>query len=315
MNRTLGEWVESLIDKDENIKSIVNQYTIGIDPCIRLANVINIMDVDKQNELKNRIEHYINGDDKKEEINPRPKVELRSNNDTKDATKELEEHLPGKNIFVSFLRAITSLGNKNIEPDWDNTPKNFLIYYRTSALQPRAVRDIFNRFKSLYKYTNNDIIKINDDNVKLYFGIKIDCSMEYGFKQKSEYTRIGTFKINQSTLEFLQNIDASSLKSLKSIIINLDINKLKLFCSIKNDMNNFDPGYNETKKIINIHDDVISFGYYGIGKWNYSNLNDDELIIFKQKLNDFVFSTRWFDKVLINVVSSNYYVYFNIKIK
>lgn len=68
-----------------------------------------------------------------------------------------------------------------------------------------------------------------------------------------------------------------------------------------------------SKPIIN--DNVISFGYYGYGKWENGEINTSELENIKLNFKNFLSKNKWVDKVQISVTAKDFWIYLNIKIK
>ena len=80
-------------------------------------------------------------------------------------------------------------------------------------------------------------------------------------------------------------------------------------------MEQFRPGYFEKKSIPIINDRIISFAYYGIGKWDNGKLDENELQKIKNNFNNWLISKKWGTKVLISVKPSSFWLYLNIKLK
>lgn len=309
---SIGEWVESLID-DDYIRNIVNRYTKDIDYSVDLSNAINILDENIQNDIKSQIENYLeNGIEEKE-----PDIIASTNLEQikEDVSNEItisEITISGKGIFTSFLKSLTGLGRKECIPDWGKCPNDFLIYYYYSNLQYDDVKQIFSRFKSLTRYI--DLLDYQKNELDLYFGIKCSGELEYGIKYDSNIP-IGRFKLSQSTIKWICQIDSKSAASLKKEIVNLTYNDIILFGKIKLDMEQFRPGYFEKKSIPIINDRIISFAYYGIGKWDNGKLDENELQKIKNNFNNWLISKKWGTKVLISVKPSSFWLYLNIKLK
>ena len=301
---SLGEWVESLID-DIYIQNIVNRYTKEIHPSIRLSNAINILDDRSQNEIKSQIKHYLeNGIEEKE---PR----FSASTDLEPLT-ESEITVAGKGVFTSFLKVITALGQKECQPVWEKCPDNFLIFYLIPNQQSEIVKQIFNRFKSLTNYI--DLIDYQKNEISLYFGIKCDGQFEYGFNYDMQLP-IGQFKLSKSVVKWICQLESKSAFSLKKELVNLTYSDIITLGHIKLDMLSFQPGYHEKKLNPIIKDRVISFGYYGIGKWDNGKLDEGELQNIKSNFTTWLLSKKWGSKVLISVKPMSFWVYLNIKLK
>ena len=101
---SLGEWIESLMN-DEYVRNIVARYTKDSDHSIDLSNAINILDDKTKQEIKAQIDYYLeNGIEEKE-------PQFTASTDLEPLT-ESEITVAGKGIFISFLKSLTSLGQK-----------------------------------------------------------------------------------------------------------------------------------------------------------------------------------------------------------
>jgi hypothetical protein len=301
---SLGEWVESLID-DEYVKNIVIRYTKDIDPTIRLANAINILEEDEKKEMKRLIQHYLqNGIEEKE-----PQFTIST--DLEPLT-ESEVGVAGKGIFTSFLKCLTSLGQKEKEADFKNCPNNFLIFYFFPNLDSQVVKQIFTRFRSLTNYL--DLINYQENQTNLYFGIKCDGQFEYGISYQT-LTQIGQFKLSKSIMKWICQIESKSASSLKKQLVNLTYQDIINLGQIKSDLLNFNPGYHESKLPVTVSDRIISIGYFGVGKWDNGKLDEGELNNVKSNFSTFALSKRWGDKILISIKPESFWVKIHIKLK
>ena len=248
---SLGEWVESLYE-DDYIKNIVNRYISDITPDIILSNAINILDENTKAEIKSQIEDYQkNGIQDKE-------TEVVVSTDTEKLLESTEITIAGKGIFTSFLKTLTALGQKDVNPSKDKCPDNFLLFYHYPNLSAEDVKTIFGRFKSLTRYI--EMIDYGKNEVDLYFGIKCDGTFEYGILYE-EFLPIGQFKLSQSIIKWIVQLDSKSASSLKKELVNLNYTDILLLGKIKTDMKDFNPGYHEQKSKPTIIEKVISFGY------------------------------------------------------
>lgn len=221
---------------------------------------------------------------------------------------ESDEIIGGKTIFVSFLKAITALGRKNMNKI-DN--KDYLFIFKSDLIDVDQLKSIFYRFKSLTMF-----VKIIEkfSNCCLYYGIKSNLSFEYGFSTVDKYLPIGQFKLTKSNLNWLKVLPSPSTDVLKRNIISLDINDVVLFSKINSSISTFDLKF-EKFTGPNIKGDVITYGYYGIGKWNSSNLDESEHTTLKSSFKNWISKYKWSERILVSVNYNSYWVYFNIKIK
>jgi hypothetical protein len=304
---SLGEWIESLMD-DEYIRNIVARYTGDIDPSIQISNAINILDNKVQDEIKEQIDSYLqNGiEDKDPEI-----ITSTETDDLMESMVQGEISVAGKGIFSSFLKSLTALGQKESNPNWDKCPEDFLIYYHFD-LNSQDVKIVFSRFKSLIRYEN--FIDYGKNEISLYFGIKCNGQFEYGIAYDI-LNPIGQFKLSKSTINWILKLESKSAQSLKKELVNLSHSDILTLGSIKMDMKNFNPGYHEKRSYPTLKDRVISFGYYGVGKWDNGKLDDGELMNIKNNFNTWIISKKWVGKILFSINPQSFWLWIHIKIK
>lgn len=301
---SLGEWVESLIG-DDYVKNIVSRYTQDINPDVDLSNAINVLDEKIQNDIRQQLENYTkSGIEDKE-------PDMIASTDTEELM-ESEVTTAGKGIFSSFMKTLTALGLKDSKPNWEKCPDDYLIFYHYQDLDAPSVKQIFERFKSLVRYSG--MIDYGKNEVSLYYGIKCDGTFEYGISYDS-LSKIGQFKLSQSVVRWIVSMDLSAASSLKKELVNLTYSDIVTLGKIKTDMTTFTPGYFEKRAFPIIQDRIISFGYYGIGKWDNGKLDEGEFMNVKNKFTNWMLSKKWGGKVLINVKPSSFWLYIHIKLK
>lgn len=301
----LGEWIESLSD-DKYIINIVSRYTNEIDPSIEISNAVNLLDPKTQHEIKGQVERYLEyGIENKD-------PEIIVSTDTEELLESQEISVSGKGVFTSFLKALTALGQKENTPNWEKTPDDFLLYYFFPNLNSESVKLIFTRFKSLHRYI--DLITYDQNLVSLYFGLKCDGQFEYGLNYENNLP-IGQFQISKSIIKWIISIESKSAQSLKKELVNLSYTDILTLGKIKMDMKDFNPGYHERKLIPELKDRVISFGYFGAGRWDNGKLDEGELMNIKNNFTTYLLSKKWGSKVLISVKAVSFWVYLHIKLK
>ena len=301
---TLGEWVESLMD-DEYVRNIIARYTKDSDASIDLSNAINILDDKTKQEIKAQIDHYLeNGIEEKE-------PQFLVSTDLEPLT-ESEITVAGKGIFISFLKSLTSLGQKEVQPSWEKCPDGFLLFYHYPNLQSEDVKQVFSRFKSLTRYL--DIVDYQKNETDLYFGIKCDGNFEYGVHY-DVLKPIGQFRLSQSVIKWICQIESKSASSLKKELVNLTLADVITLGKIKTDMLTFNPGYHEKKLSPMLKDRVISFGYFGVGRWDNGKIDEGELMNVKNNFTTWLLTKRWGSKVLISVKPNSFWLYLHLKLK
>lgn len=316
---SFGKWIESL-SGDEYVLNIVNRYIDDhnklyngedIDPTIDLSNAVNLLDDKVKNEIKFQIENYLQtGIQEKEPL-------VLPSTDTSELLGEsiqaqAEVSVAGKGIFHSFLKSLTALGLKESNPEWSLCPEDFLLYYSFRNLKSDLVKQIFTRFRSLERYTH--LIDYGKNELNLYFGLNCSGQFEYGIEYDTRFA-IGKFKLSQSVIKWLLSIDSKSASSLKKEIVNLNYLDMITLGQIKNDMKSFSPGYFEKKLSPMLRDRVITFGYYGVGRWDNGKLDEGEYQNIKNNFTNWLMTKKWSSKVLISVKPESFWLYIHLKIK
>ena len=228
-------------------------------------------------------------------------------NYSKFILESIDNLIYGKNIFKSFLKINTSLGFKDIKPNWKEIPEDFLIFYKSP--KSSDIVNIISRFKSLNVYSN----KLDRD-FSIFYGIKLNMMFEYGFIDDNSKIIVGQFKITSSNLKWILFLNSPSISSFKRELINLDVNKILLLCKIKLEMKKFNPGVTEERSFF-IKDDIITFSYNGLGRWDHGKLDKESLDIIRDSFRNFLSKYKWHDKIKINISFGKFWIYLNIKIK
>ena len=316
---SFGKWIESLSD-DDYILNIVNRYIDDhnklyagedVDPTIDLSNAVNLLDDRTQLEIKQQIDEYLQTGIQEKEPDIIPST---------DTTELLGESIQaqsevtvaGKGIFNSFLKSLTALGLKESNPNWNICPDDFLLYYSFQNLQSELVKQIFGRFRSLERYSH--LIDYGKNELTLYFGLNCSGQFEYGIEYDVRFP-IGQFKLSQSVVKWILSLESKSANSLKKEIVNLNYLDILTLGQIKNDMKTFTPGYFEKKLTPMLRDRVITFGYYGVGRWDNGKLDEGEFMNVKTNFTNWIMSKKWGNKVLISVKPESFWIYIHLKIK
>jgi len=315
---SIGQWVESL-SNDPEIMRIVNRYIndgtgiyLGSDisPTIKLSNAVNLLPDRAKSEIKSQIDHYL--EHGIEEKNP----EIMASTQTGDLLENLLQGSQivksGRGVFQSFLKTWTALGLKDQNPNWTQTPADMLFWWQSPNLGYLEVSQVFSRFRSLSMYFQNHQTETTE--VKLYFGVSCDARLEYGFILQNRVV-IGDFKLNKSTLHWINKLGLKSSNSLKNYLDEFSYFDIKTIGLIKTDIEQFIPGYFESKSSPTITKKIISFGWYGVGKWDNGKLDKGELENIKQNFVRWLMTKKWSDKILISIKANSFWVYIHIKLK
>lgn len=216
----------------------------------------------------------------------------------------------GKNVLSTFMKCLTALGFKDNSPESKDVPSEFLIFFRLSNIESVKVKSVFSRFKSLSSIEIDESTK----NVGIYFGIRNSLDFEYGIYY-NELSPIGSFKLNKSSYNSIKLSELKSLSGLKEVLVNLTYDDIVLLCKIKNELDNFKPGFFEEKMIPKIDSNIITFGYYGYGTWKNGYLENKDIDDFKSSIKSFLSKYKWSDKLQISINPYKFWIYLNIKIK
>lgn len=302
---TIGEYIENLSKDDEYALNIISQYTQDIDPTIRLANAINLLDKHTQDFiLKMILDHKLDKEEQKEPVvTAYTDANLSESNTT----------LGGKNLLKCFLRVITALGQKNIQPDFKNTPESFITIFKTPLISVEDIKSVMSRYQYFAQFLNN--LDYTQNESQIYYGITTNLNFQYGLLNEEQILPFGEFKLTKGIINYLLTLDSPSIINFKKFLINLDLNKLVLISKIKNEMKNFRPGQSQHKSSPVINGDILTFGYYGIGKWDNGKMDESEIENIKQNFRSFLIPFKWSDKVQISVTSNDFWLYLNFKLK
>ena len=294
---TIGEYIEELCSENDEIKNIVNQHLKDSEPWIEISNAINILpDLEQVNLLK-RVEKYLSGVEEEPEVFTSTDVNL------------LEESY-GKGVLNTFFKCLTALGFKENQPSHE-TPSEFLIFFKLSGVESSRIESVFNRFKSLQSIQ----IDYTQPKMGLYFGIRNTGDFEYGYYY-DELIPIGSFRLTKSLYNKIKLSDLKSASGLKKMLVNYNFDDIKLLGKIKQRMDSFQPGYFEQKMTPKVYDNrVITFGFYGVGKWDNGKLDEGELLNIKGNLKNFLSVAPWSNKIQLSVVADKFWVYINLKLK
>lgn len=309
---SLGEWVESIYDGDEYVKNIVNRFITEVKSDVRLANAVNLLNSYDKNSMKTQLDEYLKNGIKEKDVSVMASGSVDESMGAIGVDPKPEITNGGKSIFTSFLKSLTALGQKERTANIEKCPSQFLLFYYFDGLFAEDVKSIFSRFKSLSRYL--EMIDYGKNETSLYFGMKTDGTFEYGIAY-DRLNPIGKFKLSNAVVKWLVSLDSKSAASFKKEIVNLTYNDILILGKVKSEMKEFTPGYFEKESVPTINDKVITFGYYGLGKWGDGKMDDADYIEVKNKLTQWILTKKWGTKVLISVKAQSFWLYLNIKIK
>ena len=298
---SIGEYIESVCKGNDYLLSIISHYISDVDTDINISNAVNLLEDFDRKQLFYRVYNYINNGEEKEKD-----PEIMANIVFESANLKA-----GKNVFLSFLKCLTALGLKSIDKV-KTPPQGYLFYYTSKDINVGSLKSIFNRYKSLSMLI--DKIEYIHNTSDIFYGIKNDLTFEYGFCTDGNIIPIGDFKITKGILNWLLLLQSPSAMSLKRDLVHLDINKLILFGRIVNEVPKANVNTKQKEGPF-FNQDVVSFGYYGIGKWDAGELESDSFLTIKNNFKTFLSKYKWSEKILVSVTYNQFWVYLNIKLK
>lgn len=322
---SLGEWVENLCEQNKEILELVRPYLEDTNPTVRISNTINVLETTDKKSVYKIVTDYLNGTGRKTDI--RTFVDMTNESEAQFFKKEKEDKTElnaGKNVFTSFLKVITALGLKDIKPNWDNIPDDFLLFFEYKSDRNNIIERM-QRFTSLSMF----IERVPQNNPRLYFGIKNNLTFSFGFYQDDETSptssishepnhtnkivQIGSFSMNRSAIKYLQLLESAAAAHLKRELAYLNPDNLKIICGISKHMKTFHPG-NTEKRSFRITDGTLEFGYHGLGKWNDGKPENLEEV--KKGFRDHLLKLKGNENLQMKIVfGENLWLYCIIKIK
>ena len=120
---------------------------------------------------------------------------------------------------------------------------------------------------------------------------------------------------NLSVIKWLLSIESKSAQSIKKELVNLTYTDLITLGQIKSDMKSFRPGYFEKSLSPMLRDRVITFGFYGVGRWDNGKLDEGEYQNIKGNFTNWLMTKKWGSKILISVKPESFWLYFHLKLK
>ena len=306
-NSDLGEWVENQIQGNPDLESLVSQSTQDIDPTIRISAAVNLLPKSKQDFIVKMIKDY-----KSDNMTP-PHPDVSAT--TGLVIENQDSDVGGKNMFKDFLKILTALGQaKLIRNVVEKLPANFLMFFSTDLLPLSE----FHQVKSRYRFFQTNFYNLENlkGEVKLYYGFTDDLKFDYGVLFNSNPISLGSFGLSKKIMNWFLTLDSPSAVPLKREILMLDTSKFNLISKIKRDvLQGFRPGVSEHRADPTINGDIITFAYYGIGKWDNGVMDQGELDNIKQNFKTFIMSKDWSSKVKISTSTNNFWLYLKIMVK
>lgn len=300
---TVGEYIEKLAEDDEDARIFIGEYLKEYNPTVRIANAVNLLTKKEQEEIIDKILQN------KKNVEPEePTVMV----NTDLEVLESENSLGGKNLFKCFLKIITAVGQKNIKIDEESKPQNFFVYYLTDWINPEDLKSVMSRYDFFEEMINSMNIV---SNVKLYYGIKDNLIFEYGLFLDGQNIPSGEFKLNKTSFGYLNSLSSPSSSNFKFFLSNLDFEKIKMMDKIKVEIMTFNPGYHENKNFEIDEDGVLSFGYYGLGKWDNGKMDPNEFENLKTNFRNFLMKFKWSEYVKISFKPEQFWLYLKVKLK
>lgn len=267
-------------EKDENIYKI--------DPSVRLKNAIETLHPFIQNKLYNEIKNTINEEIKHDNV-----------------------HIYGKNVFNSFLKVLSAINqSEKIKKLTTDCPKDFLYYYEIKDIDNTKLESVFKRFTSL---KNIDI----SNNNGLFFGLNYKDGkilLSYGLLKNETQHNIGSFIVTTKDIQSISSFSNKYLKLFKEDMENVlhNTKHLKKLYKLKTDISTFSPDYYKEKTNPYISEDCLIIKFYGLGKWEASVMNTEDLNKIKNTFKEWANANKYKD-VKFKAVASDFWVTFTIK--
>ena len=276
-----------------------NRIQKNIPTDIRISNAVNLMNPYDQMLLVKKIHDEFN-------VEENVKFEI-------EEIKNLS--VLGKVGFNTFMKVLSALNLPNIEIDRDNCPNDFFVVFVTEVLNKQRLLKVMDRFRSMSEIS--DILSQNNDNVRIYFGMKYNNAlmMEYGIIKDQKRIVVGEYKLTKSLWRKLKDNNSKPLKSLKEEISKIDIKDLKKLMRIKGDITNFSPGFYREKTNPYIENNVLIQGYEGTGKWDNGTITTKSYDNIKSEFKKWVITQKWAKDVEFNIKPDRFWVWVKIKLR
>ncbi len=308
-----GSWVEEKIGDNKDLLKIVNKYINNVDTDISIHNAVNLLsDFDKKALVK-EIEDTISGHEDHTEVEVVADV-VNENTEVAEVEDVTKIAISGKYTFNCFLYVLTSL-KANSEPNWKECPKDYYMYWTTDCEKLELI-ELLARYRSLETAAKHTQQAVKTSG--LFYGISFHNNtvfLDYGVLVDGERILAGQFKLTDSVLVSIMNKPNKSLNSFKKELKDTTIRAIKLIMTIKRELLEYKPSEYKERSPTQITNGVMSFGLYGIGKWDGMSLDQVEYENIKNNFKTWLSKYSWSEKVLVSVKPLNHWVYFNIKIK
>ncbi len=308
-DNSIGHWVDKEVMKNIDLLRIVNNYLKGVNPEIALSNAVNLLSEYDKKALVKEINDEISGNQEHNDVVATTDVI------NEDIQQEIEKvAISGKYTFNCFLYILTAL-KRDIEPNWKDCPEDYYIYWSSYGDKEELI-ELLSRYRSLEMCIQH--IQQSTKNCGLFYGLSFSNNtvfLDYGVIVNSERILIGQFKVTDSALTSIVNKTNKSLSSFKRELKDTTIRIIKLFMIIKRELYSYKPSNYQERSAIQITKGVMSFGLYGIGKWDGVQIDKGEYDNLKQNFKTWLMKYNWSEKILVSINPQNYWVYFNIKIK
>lgn len=293
-NLDFGHYVEKNME-DENINRLILPFLKDYKKDLKISNIVNLLDENIKKEIKSTIDNYLsNGLSSGDSVNVSAIVES-----------------SGKGVFDTFLKSISAMSISNSLKKKDK--KGFILFFNTDIVENTLIEQVFKRFKSLSYYLEK--LNIESGEVFLFYGINDDLNIEYGLYVNENKFTIGYFKLNSSTFNSIKQNNLKPLSILKDNILDLSFDNIKDMLKITKDIDSIPILDFKKRSYININKSNIKFGYYGIGSWKNGELSQQDVLMYKDIIKNWILNSKWKDKILYKVYPSDFWVIVELKIK
>jgi len=301
ISENLAQEIENLAKSSDYARKVVAEFISDIDSDVRIYNAVSTLSPKTQQTILRMIH------DENKEAEPVEALPIT------DINYNESQQIGGRNLFKCFLKIVSALGQKNCEVKWESVPDDYLVVYTTDILDWENTSDIMSRYEFFEDISQ--AYQSENSSCKLFWGLKNDMNVEYGILMNKKIINLGSFLLTQGTYNFLMTLDLKSAQNFKKFLVSLDLKRLNILSKIKLAMVDFFPGQTDSKLKPNISNEIITYSYQGLGKWDNGILDSGEIENIKNNFRQFISQYKWSGDIQFSITNSNNWVFINLKLK
>jgi len=301
ISENLAQEIESLAKSSDYARKVVAEFISDIDSDVRIYNAVSTLSPKTQQTILRMIH------DENKEAEPVEALPIT------DINYNESQQIGGRNLFKCFLKIVSALGQKNCEVKWESVPNDYLVVYITDILDWENTSDIMSRYEFFEDISQS--YQSENSSCKLFWGLKNDMNVQYGILMNKKIINLGSFLLTQGTYNFLMTLDLKSAQNFKKFLVSLDLKRLNILSKIKLAMVDYFPGQTDSKFKPNISNEIITYGYQGLGKWDNGILDSGEIENIKNNFRQFISQYKWSEDIQFSITNSNNWVFINLKLK